>query len=344
MKSTTVAILLIWVGFMWTSTTRADRPGSYDKILSGSHPRSAVSPHHAHGGNRQIGSRPNAVRLPGYYWPGYRSIGFYVGVGPAYVYSRVLSYGTYNPGLSYGYWGPTGVYFDSASNYAEYYLPPIYAPAELAYGPRAVERFLGVRSDAAGPIPPAIIVPESKPAPAEAGVLASKLRKSNAASRERAGRFVTFGDALFLKQRFHEAVQRYKSAIEAAPDLSEAYYRQGFGLVAVSQYRLAARALRIAVELDPTLAGKEIQLDVLYGDNRLAKSAHLEQLVAEALERTGDGDMLFLVGMFLYCDGEPERAQKFLRKAADLAGPAVTFLAPLLCAHDSRAGSNGGGS
>jgi hypothetical protein len=44
-----------------------------------------------------------------------------------------------------------------------------------------------------------------------------------------------------------------------------------------------------------------------------------------------DADLLFLVGMMLYADGEQERAYKFLGKAAQLGGPEATrLLAPLL--------------
>ena len=161
--------------------------------------------------------------------------------------------------------------------------------------------------------------------------VADKLRKSNDEARARGKRFLDFGNALFREQRFHEALQRYKSAIEAAPDLTEAYVREGFALIAVNQYRLATKALKIALELDPEYVRSQFRLDDLYGDNRLAKTSHLELLAREALENPGDGDLLFLVGMSLYADGEVDRASRFFAKAAELGGAeAVRLLTPVL--------------
>ncbi len=279
------------------------------------------------------------------------SINLYVGPSLGYSYGLWPGGGAYfgYGGLGIPYMGPGTAYLPSGAAYpGYYYLPPTYARPELAYGPLATERFLGVRR-----VPPASLPPGAARSGAAAGDLdspetevpdaaglgtddarpdsiASKLRHSNEAARERARRFLSFGDALFERQRFHEAWQRYKSAIEAAPDLPEAYFREGFALIAVNQYRLAARALRIGVELDPDLPGGTFQVDQLYKENQLAKSSHLERLSGEALEQPTNGDLLFLVGMFLYCDGSVERGQKFLRRAAELGGAGAAFITPLL--------------
>ncbi len=287
-------------------------------------------------GLREPQHSPRGPMRRGYGWPHRSSINLFVGAAPGNFFWPMFGVGAYYPAFDFPYWGPTGIYLDSAAVYGEYYLPPVFTPAELAYGPLAVERFLGVRRDgvvAPPAIPPAAGLPvPAEPADDEDRVerFAPKLRKSNDSARQLARRFVAFGDALFEQQRCHEALQRYKSAIEAAPDLAEAYYRQGFALIAVSQYRLAAKALRIAVELDPGMSRGDFQLDQLYKDNRLAKIAHLEQLSGEALDRAGNGDMLFLVGMSLLCDGQTEQAQKFLQKAMELGGAGAAFMAPLL--------------
>ncbi len=156
--------------------------------------------------------------------------------------------------------------------------------------------------------------------------------------RGTARKFVAYGDALFAEQRFHAAVQRYKSAITAAPDLPETYYHQAFALVAIKQYSLAARALRIGVELDADLLRGGNLLATLYGDNHLVRTAHLEQLADHTLANPGDGDLYFLVGAFLMANGEGERAQRFLQKAADLAPPGSTLLDPLLAPVPRRPG------
>ena len=107
--------------------------------------------------------------------------------------------------------------------------------------------------------------------------------------------------------------------------------REGFALIAVNQYRLATKALKIALELDPEYVRSRFRLEDLYGDNRLAKTSHLELFAREALENPSDGDLLFLVGMSLYADGEVDRASRFFAKAAELGGAeAVRLLTPVL--------------
>ncbi len=238
-------------------------------------------------------------------------------------------------GYGYGY-GPTGVFFNPLTNSTEYFLPPVFAPAELNFGPAAANRFLGLPPDV--PMAPAPdgapdaaadveIDDAGAPTPAE---IVSKLRKSNAESIARGQRFVEFGNTLFLAERFHEALQRYKSALEAAPDQADIYLRQGFALIAVNQYRFAAKAFKISLQLDPNCVRNEFRLDDLYGVNQLAKEAHLEALAREALARPADGDLLFLVGVTLLADGESARAQRFFLKAAELGGDEMaSLLAPL---------------
>jgi tetratricopeptide (TPR) repeat protein len=258
-------------------------------------------------------------------------VNLWFGMGPGFFLPPPYGFPSYfDPLWAWGYSGPTGIYFNPLTNSAEYYLPPTSAPAELNYGPLAVDRFLGIRRDPLV-MPPADAAADVAPRDVEPADVADKLRKSNDEARARGKRFLDFGNALFREQRFHEALQRYKSAIEAAPDLTEAYVREGFALIAVNQYRLATKALKIALELDPEYVRSQFRLDDLYGDNRLAKTSHLELLAREALENPGDGDLLFLVGMSLYADGEVDRASRFFAKAAELGGAeAVRLLTPVL--------------
>ncbi len=225
------------------------------------------------------------------------------------------------------YW-PTGIYFNPVTNRAEYYFPPAFAPAELNFGPLAAERFLGLRRNAWPVVPPADVAVD---AALDAHAVADRLRKSNASSRARGRRFIASGDALFLQRRYHEAAQRYRSAIAAAPDLADAYTHQACALVAVRQYPLAIKAFRTALELDPESLKSRLRLDELYGDNPLVKTSHLAEAARAALAAPDDGDLLFLVGALLHANDEAERAVEFFVRAAELGGaPAARLLAPLL--------------
>lgn len=163
------------------------------------------------------------------------------------------------------------------------------------------------------------------------------VRKSNPATLKRAQRYVEYGDTLFGKQRFREALQRYKAASAIAPDLVEARFRQGHALVAGGQYALAAVAFKRALALDPDLDREGFRLDELYQGGLLAKTAHIEQLSRAALDNPEDADLMFLVGVFLRYNGEGDRAQPFFARASELLlGPDREHLAGFLAPSESH--------
>ncbi len=264
------------------------------------------------------GSRRDFGHDHGHYHPGhhhhgygYRSFGLFLNVGP-YGYPPYYYDSLYDP--YYGY--PYGVYYDSYSNNAQYYLPPTYLPGELLYGPQAMYRFLGLHRQGQAAVAAAAAA-DREPPRVEAGRF--EVRKSNAEAVARASRFLEFGDNLFAEQEFHSALQRYKSAAEAAPDLSEAYFRQGHALVATKRYDLAVKAFKVAIALATDIDRGEFRMDELYGDGKaLAKSLHLEDLARAGLDRPRDADVMLLIGLFLYYDGQADRAERFLRQAMDL--------------------------
>jgi hypothetical protein len=168
----------------------------------------------------------------------------------------------------------------------------------------------------AQPAPPALA------APADAGeALEPQVRESNAEARARAWRFLGFGDTHFLAQRFRDANPRYRSATEIAPDLVEAHFRHGQALLATGQFELAARAFKRGMALGPAWTEAEFSLAQLYGENRLAKTSHMERLALAAEQQPENADLLLLVAMQLYFDQQPQRAAPFFRRAAtQLAG------------------------
>jgi tetratricopeptide (TPR) repeat protein len=231
----------------------------------------------------------------------------------------------------YGHVSPHGTYYEPKSGYVEHFLPPIYYPGELMYGPRAVRQFFGFDLPAAAPAPPIVVAPPgaaAKPPAVEEGVEegepielpAPKPRATNAASKERAAHFVTAGDNLFREQKHQEALQRYKSAAQAAPDVASAYFRQGFALVATNRYELAAEAFRRGLALDPGWPSSEFRLTEIYGDAALARQAHQDALAGAALHDPVNADLMFVLGVFLHFDGQAERAKKFFAKAKELDG------------------------
>ncbi len=252
-------------------------------------PRSASSVVVELGGN-QYNSYSNSYYNS--YWgtPGFMTVGY--GYSPFYRYV-----GWYGGGF-----GPYG-------------LPPLVLPAQTLFGPQPVQQMMGgnqVVAAAPGPI----LAPAGEPA---AAPRQRKVRVSNAETKARAGKFIDFGDALFAKQRFREALERYKLAAQQAPDMAEIYLRQGIAAIAFGQYDSAGRSFRRALKMEDWNAA-HLQLDQLYGADRIAKESHLEAL-AMAIQGAGhDANLLFVLGMELYFNGQPERATAFFMRAAQLGG------------------------
>jgi len=230
---------------------------------------------------------------------------------PDYGYGYGYGYDPYAP---YGY--PAHPYYPP-SYWVYPYPPPLYLPGEAIYGPEAVKRFMGFYSGAAPASVDVIVVagPEQE-RPAGPGALRGTGADSVALGRK----FIGFGDAQFIEQQYAQAYIRYKKAAEAAPQLAQAYFRQGWSLLASGRYELAAAAFKKGLDLDPEWPRSDFRLDELYGPNRLAKTAHIDALAAAAGDEPQNADLFFLVGVFLFFDGQPHRARPFFERLTQLPG------------------------
>lgn len=203
-------------------------------------------------------------------------------------------------------WG-AGPAFEMHIHAGPVVLPPMVVPAESMYGPQAVRRFLGVDQSAL-PGPPARNEPRERPRPA-----------SNPQAVALAQRFIAFGDARFGEQKYDEAIAKYRKAIAAAPDCADGWFRLGWGLLATGRYPQAANAFKQGIKREPQWANSGFSLAGLYGENRMAQTAHIEALADAAAADRNNSDLLFLVGLSLHFDGQAERAAPFFRRARQLA-------------------------
>jgi tetratricopeptide (TPR) repeat protein len=212
------------------------------------------------------------------------------------------------------------------------YFAPLYIPAEAMYGPQALMRFPGVHQvNQVGRMaanPPLVLV-------AGQGQRANEAEQPvRRASNERAfglgWRFIGFGDAHFANQKYRDAYGRYKKAAEAAPTLADAYFRQAFALVALGNYPQAVKVLKRGLELDPAWPNSGFQVDELYGNSQLEKTAHLGDLAQAAADEPNDAELLFLLGVLFHFDGEPGRAAPLFQRAARLSGGNPAHLRPFV--------------
>lgn len=276
---------------------------------------------------------------------GCNNFSFSIGCAPIRTYCRPITYcrpvnycwsvpicppvRCYDPCLSYGY---------SSYRYNSYYYPAAtygvfgstFEPAENAFGPQAVERFLGTSR----PVTPAVVVSPKivmPPLVAKKPFDPSTVRPSNATQLARADQWLAQGDVLFKEQKYHSAAQRYKLAGEAAPDQAEAFWRLGHAYVASNRYPEAAENFRRAIALSPAGVARDgFDLNKLYGGATVARDSHLESLAAVALVDGANSDSLFLLGVTLKYQGQADRAAPFFTAAAKLADGDAKHLAAFL--------------
>ena len=237
---------------------------------------------------------------PGYYRPSYGG-----------VYRDPYQYDPY--GYDYGPYDYPYHY-----PYPPYYIAPLYIPAEELYGPQAVNRFMGWGNWNRPPLNVRVIVPPKNEEAAEPQKPVP--RAINPQSVATAWKYIGYGDAHFAAQKYQDAYLRYRKAARAAPQLAEVYFRQGYALMTTGRYDLAARAIRRGLKLDPGWPRSDFNHNELYGDNLAAKTAHVDAMAAAAEKAPHDADLLFLVGVHLHFDGQPDRAAAFFKRAGQLAG------------------------
>jgi tetratricopeptide (TPR) repeat protein len=209
-------------------------------------------------------------------------------------------------------------------SYDPYYGPPLYVPAEGLSGRQALARLLAWDAWNRRRPPVNVLAPEEnaddQAAPKEVPPKQPNPRGTNQEAVSLGWRFIGYGDAHFADGKYSDAYQRYRKAVQAAPQLAAGYFRQGYALAAIGRYDLAAKALKRGLALDAGWPASGFSNDELYGQNELAKTAHLDAMAKAAQEQPNNADLMFLLGVYFHFDGDPDRAAVFFRRAAQLTG------------------------
>ena len=140
---------------------------------------------------------------------------------------------------------------------------------------------------------------------------------------EIAWKFITYGDAHFGNQKYNDALDRYRRAARECPALADAWLRQGFALAASGRYDQAAKAMRRGLEEKPDWVDNNFRLSDLYGNDSDDKKATLDKMVKAAEAQPNNADLAYVLGVHLYCDGKPDQAAPFFRRAAQILGTDV---------------------
>ncbi len=142
-------------------------------------------------------------------------------------------------------------------------------------------------------------------------------------SRELARKFLKLGDTYFGDQKYRDALKRYDRAIQTAPQMAEGYFRKGHTRMALKQYELAAEAFRQGLDVQPDWPSNPDNPVRLYGENRLARQAHMAALQDAVRRDPNHPDLLFVYGVELYCGGQVHQAHQALQHASNLTRQAA---------------------
>jgi tetratricopeptide (TPR) repeat protein len=202
-----------------------------------------------------------------------------------------------------------------------------FMPAEQLFGPAPIMRLMGVdqwfNRPAAGWAAnqqPAAARPRDQDADVRAANEVKPPHPAAARAVDSAWKLISFGDSFFGNRKFADALDRYRKAAQSAPQVADAWFRQGFANAAMGHYDRAAKAIRRGLEIKPDWASSGFRLDDLFGDDTVAKKNLLDAMLKVAEAEPANADVSLLVGLCYHFDGKPEQAAPFLRQAAEVGG------------------------
>ena len=252
------------------------------------------------------------------------------------------SYWTYNRfsnngfgGLNW-YYGPLGGYTPyvtpyGSTTYGYPYFGPYYSYVPLAPVIRQTrpywiggDPFANVANNNSGQQPnglgnPQVAVGQPASQPAQTNVKIFGKTPTTDTLR-RSIRYQAQGDEYFAKANYLQAYGHYKQAITAAPTRPEPRFRLALALAATTNYSLAVEEIKRAMRFDPNWPQTGPQLDELFGaENILGKNAVLHKVAGWVREDIRDPDRLFLMGVLLHFNDDPDKSHTFFEASSTLA-------------------------
>ena len=156
------------------------------------------------------------------------------------------------------------------------------------------------------------------------------LKRSNAEQQLRAQRSQLQGDRHFQRADYLSAAGKYRQATQAAADLPGPRIRLGMALAGLGEFRGAARAFKMVLQLEPRWPEQGPSLDELFGpDNDIAKNTVMQRALAWTKADIRDPDRLLVMGILLWFNEDLDAARKVFETAVQLTegtSPAVAFL------------------
>lgn len=154
-----------------------------------------------------------------------------------------------------------------------------------------------------------------------------------AAGSAAAERYMREATELFTSGEYPEAARRFRLAAIAAPDQSGPLFAMGQSLIALQNYPYAAKVIRRAIDLEPTILNEGADLVGVY-ESREEFDRVTAALVAYSEKRPDDLNAPFLLGIQQYFSGDPAARETLGRLA--LANRSDRITSNLLAAAEQR--------
>ncbi len=131
-----------------------------------------------------------------------------------------------------------------------------------------------------------------------------------AATSAAAERYLREATELFGDKNYPEAARRFRLAAIAAPENAAPLFALGISLIPLENYPYAAKVIRRAIDLDPSLLDEGGDVSAVFKD--LPEFARVKKLLTDRIAtRPDDIHAPFLLGALQYFSGDPEASATF---------------------------------
>ena len=134
-------------------------------------------------------------------------------------------------------------------------------------------------------------------------------------AREKFSNFMAAAETFVKDGQFYKAADTYALAAVWKPEDPRGYLGQSFSLLAAGEYMSSAYYLSRAFKLDSKTALKKYNLAEFIDNRDVFESRILE--ISTWQERSGSGELAFLLAYISYQDGKATRAVQQIRKAKE---------------------------
>ena len=159
----------------------------------------------------------------------------------------------------------------------------------------------------------------------------------NSLAESRFSDYMRAAEEFVREGKFYKAADAYSLAVVWMPEDPRPYAGQSFALFAAGEYMSSAYYLSRAIEIDPKLAAKKYDLGALIGDRDVFENRMIEMTTWQ--ERSGSGELAFLMAYIFYHDGKVSRAAAAIGKAEEkMPGSAAVVILRKVIIPENRTG------